>query len=160
MRNGVDRKPPTESRVGTNLDTQAEISAFEESNPPQTATSGTVTERPLVVIIRGMKRKLSPKVIEHLKATGPKRMDVWDTVLQCFGVRVSPGGRKTWFVIVRVDGRQKRVSIGTYPAITLAEARAQAHRIIRDAQLGIFDDDQQTDPPPTEVVRLEVWLFA
>jgi len=32
-------------------------------------------------------------------------MDVWDTVLQCFGVRVSPSGRKTWFVIVRVDGR-------------------------------------------------------
>ena len=94
-----------------------------------------------------MRRKLSPKVVEHLKASGPKRMDVWDTVLQCFGVRVSPGGRKTWFVIVRVDGRQKRVSLGTYPAITLAEARAEARKIIRDAQLGVFNDDQDTSCP-------------
>ena len=75
-----------------------------------------------------MRRKLSPKIVEHLKAPGPKRMDAWDTVLQCFGVRVSPSGRRTWFLIVRVDGRQKRVSIGTYPAISLAEARAKARK--------------------------------
>ena len=31
-------------------------------------------------------------------------------------------------MIVRVDGRQKRVSIGTYPAISLAEARAEARK--------------------------------
>ena len=86
-----------------------------------------------------MRRKLSPKLIEHLKAPGPKRMDVWDTVLQCFGVRVSPSGRKTWFVIVRVDGQQKRITIGTYPAVSLAEARTEARKIIRDAQLGLLN---------------------
>ena len=42
-------------------------------------------------------------------------MDVWDIVLQGFGVRVSPTQRKSWFVIVRVNGRQKRITIGTYP---------------------------------------------
>jgi hypothetical protein len=36
-----------------------------------------------------MKRKLTSKTVEHLKALGPKRLDVWDTVLQGFGVRVS-----------------------------------------------------------------------
>jgi len=35
-----------------------------------------------------MKRKLAPKIIEYLKAPGPKRLDVWDTILQGFGVRV------------------------------------------------------------------------
>lgn len=69
-----------------------------------------------------MKQKLSPKLVEHLKAPGPKRMDVWDSILQCFGVSVSPGGRKSWIVIARVDGRQKRVTIGTYPAVSLAAA--------------------------------------
>jgi Arm domain-containing DNA-binding protein len=44
-------------------------------------------------------------------------------------------------------GRQKRVSLGTYPAITLAEARAEARKIIRDAQLGVFNDDQDTSCP-------------
>jgi hypothetical protein len=44
-----------------------------------------------------MRRKLAPKIIEYLKAPGPKRLDVWDTVLQGFGIRVSPSGRKAWF---------------------------------------------------------------
>jgi Arm DNA-binding domain len=91
-----------------------------------------------------MRRKLAPKIIEHLKTPGPKRMDVWDTVLQCFGVRISPGSRKTWFVTVRVGGRQKRVTIGTYPAISLAEARGEARMIIGDAQLGMFGDSKKS----------------
>ena len=91
-----------------------------------------------------MRRKLSPKLIEHLKSPGPKRMDVWDTVLQCFGLRISPTGRKAWFVIVRLDGRQKRVTIGTYPAVSLAETRAEARKIIRDAQLGMLCDSDRS----------------
>ena len=47
----------------------------------------------LIVIIRGMRRKLSPKLAEHLKTPGSKRVDAWDTVLQCFGVRVSASGQ-------------------------------------------------------------------
>jgi hypothetical protein len=39
---------------------------------------------------------------------------------------VSPTGRKVWFVVTRVGDRQKRVTIGTYPAISLAEARDEA----------------------------------
>ena len=85
-----------------------------------------------------MRRKLAPKFVEHLTAPSAKRLEVWDTVLQCFGLRVSPAGRKVWFVIVRVQGRQQRRTIGTYPAISLAEARDQARKIIRDAQLGLL----------------------
>jgi integrase len=108
-----------------------------------------------------MRAKLSPKLIEHLKAPGPKRLDAWDIVLQCFGVRVSPGGRKTWFVIVRIDGRQKRVTIGTYPAISLAEARTEARKIVRDAQLGILSDSEES-PALTlgETVPLFIQLYA
>ena len=91
-----------------------------------------------------MRAKLSPKLVEHLKAPGPKRLDAWDTVLQCFGVRVSPTKRKTWFVIVRADGRQKRITIGTYPAISLAEARVEARKIVRDAQLGVLSDCKES----------------
>lgn len=67
--------------------------------------------------------KVDPKVVEFLSAPSPKRADIWDTVLQGFGVRVSPTGRKAWFVMVRPDGQPKRVTIGTYPAISLADAR-------------------------------------
>jgi hypothetical protein len=108
-----------------------------------------------------MRKKLSPKLVEHLKAPGPKRLDVWDTVLQGFGVRASPAGRKSWFVIVRVEGRQKRITIGTYPAISLAEARGEARKIIRDAQLGVLIDDKES-PALTlgDTVPLFIQLYA
>ena len=108
-----------------------------------------------------MRAKLSPKRVDYLKAPGPKRLDVWDTVLQGFGVRVSPAGRKSWFVIVRVNGCQKRVTIGTYPAISLAEARGEARKIIRDAQLGVLAD-QHESPALTlgETVPLFIQLYA
>ena len=135
--------------------------AARRSNPPQPATPRTVTERRLVVIISRMRKKLAPKIIDHLKAPGPKRMDVWDTVLQGFGVWVSPAGRKSWFVIVRVGGRQKRVTIGTYPAVSLAEARAEARTIIRDAQLGVLTDPQKAPALGLgEIIPLFVQLYA
>ena len=82
-----------------------------------------------------MRRKLAPKIIEHLKTPGPKRLEVWDTVLQGFGICVATTGRKVWFVVARVGDRQKRITIGTYPAISLAEARDEARKLIRNAQL-------------------------
>jgi integrase len=120
-----------------------------------------VTERRLIVIMRRMRRKLSPKLVEHIKALGPKRLDVWDTVLQCFGVRISPSGRKTWFVVARVDGRQKRITIGTYPAVSLAEARTEARKIIRDAQLGVLSRAPEA-PALTlgDTVPLFIQLYA
>jgi hypothetical protein len=72
-----------------------------------------------------------------------------DTVLQGFGVRVSTTGRKAWFVVSRVGDRQKRVTIGTYPAISLAEARGEARKLIRNAQLGVAED-----PPASPTVTL------
>jgi len=86
-----------------------------------------------------MKRKLTAKALEYLHAPGSKRLDVWDTVLQGFGVRVSPTGRKVWSVVVRPDGAPRRITIGTYPAISLAQARQAAGKIIADVQLGVFD---------------------
>ena len=51
-------------------------------------------------------------------------------------MRVSPTGRKVWFVIVREQCHVKRITIGTYPAISLAEAREKAGKFIRNARLG------------------------
>jgi integrase len=108
-----------------------------------------------------MRRKLAPKIIEHLKAPGPKRLEVWDTVLQGFGVRVSTTGRKVWFVVTRVGDRQKRVTIGTYPAVSLAEARDEARKLIRNAQLGMAEDPP-TSPTLTlgEAIPLFINLYA
>jgi hypothetical protein len=111
-------------------------------------------------MIRRMRKKLAPKLIEYLKAPSSRRIDVWDTVLQGFGVRVSPTGRKVWFVMVRPDRRQRRATIGTYPAVSLAEAREQARQIIRDAQLGMIKEIPVATPTLGETVPEFIRLYA
>ena len=54
------------------------------------------------------------------------RTDFWDRRLPGFGVRISPNGRKVFMTMVRQEGRQRRLSLGTYPQISLADARDKA----------------------------------
>jgi integrase len=108
-----------------------------------------------------MKRKLTPKTVEHLKAEGRRRLEVWDTVLPGFGIRIYQARRKVWFVIARVKGRQRRFTIGTYPVLALGDARTKARKVLRDVQMGIYDESPA--PPSTtfgEAVALFVSLYA
>ena len=43
-----------------------------------------------------------------------------------FGVRVSAQGRKSWVLRYRTNGRQRRLTLGTFPSLGLAAARASA----------------------------------
>ncbi len=65
-----------------------------------------------------------------------------------FALRVSETGVKSYVVRVRVDGRQRRLTIGSATPgmagyLTLAEARAKAHELRGKAKQGI-------DPSPTK----------
>lgn len=54
-----------------------------------------------------------------------------------FGVRITPPrGTKSFFVIYSINGRRKRMTLGRYPVLSLAKAKAQAFDIIRQAQAG------------------------
>src|SRR5689334_5574396 len=108
-----------------------------------------------------MKRKLTPKTVEHLKTEGRRRLEVWDTTLPGFGIRVYQTGRKVWFAIARVRGRQRRFTIGTYPVLALGDARDKARKVLRDVQMGLCDES----PAPAsttlgEAVGLFVSLYA
>lgn len=61
-----------------------------------------------------------------------KQTDYWDTKLPAFGVRVSPGGTKTF--ILNQD--KARRTIGRYGVISLSEARTEAKRLMADRTLG------------------------
>jgi integrase len=71
--------------------------------------------------------KFTDRFISSLKP-GTKREDVWDAALPSFGIRLAPSGRKTWIVALRRPGNKSssRVSLGRYPEMSLAEARAKA----------------------------------
>ena len=54
---------------------------------------------------------------------GKRIREYWDIDLPGFGLRVNPGGRRTWFVLFRQRGRLRRVSLGTSRDISPATAR-------------------------------------
>src|SRR5665213_4440294 len=58
--------------------------------------------------------------------------DYWDLKFPAFGVRVSPGGTKT-FVL---NQNKTRRTIGRYPDISLSQARTEARRLVAEKTLG------------------------
>lgn len=45
------------------------------------------------------------------------------------GVRISPKGKITFQLRYRYDGKPKRLDLGSYPLMSLKEARTEAHRL-------------------------------
>ena len=82
--------------------------------------------------------KLTDKVLSKKPPSSDiRQVEFWDTMLPGFGVRIGHGGRRAFMMMTRVDGRQRRYTVGTYPAMSLADAREQARKIMRDAAKGI-----------------------
>lgn len=71
----------------------------------------------------------------------------WDTKINKFGVRVSHTGRKTFFVMYRVDGSNKtrRYTIGTFPEISLHDARNKAREVHYKASKGIDPKEEEQE---------------
>lgn len=61
-----------------------------------------------------------------LDPSQPLQVDYFERKTPGFGLRVSREGRKSWFVMYRHGGRKRRLTLGTYPALSLADARAKA----------------------------------
>jgi len=54
-----------------------------------------------------------------------------------FGIRVSPKGKKTWFMMYKNEaGKIKRFTLGTYPALSLKDARAKANNKMTEVREG------------------------
>ncbi len=80
---------------------------------------------------------LTQRGIEALKNPDSARIDYWDGTLKNFGLRVTADGRKTFIVRYRASGRRRRITVGTYPLMSLADARESAKKILGGVQLGI-----------------------
>lgn len=62
----------------------------------------------------------------------------WDGRLKGFGLRVLPSGAKSWIILYRVPTRRwaRKLTIGTYPKLSLAKARKRAKDDLAKAALG------------------------
>ncbi|AEP10385.1 tyrosine-type recombinase/integrase [Micavibrio aeruginosavorus] len=98
-----------------------------------------------------MRCVLTDKKIASIKAD-LKRQELWDLSLPGFGMRVAKGGQKTFFVMCRDKGRQRRISLGRYPIITLAEARDAARDKLRLISQGLSLEDKKPEVMTVEQV--------
>jgi hypothetical protein len=90
------------------------------------------------------KIKLTQRTVETLKAPATGRSEYRDEFLANFVLRVTAAGRKTYTYLYRFQGEQKRAEIGTFPPLTLGEARDMARQIWAEIQRG--SDPQDTLP--------------
>jgi integrase len=78
-------------------------------------------------------QKLTKKLVDTLDAPARDAI-VWDSELAGFGLRLRPGGSKTFIVQYRVGGGRsgtpRRFTVGRYGVFTVEEARSEAKKVL------------------------------
>ena len=69
------------------------------------------------------RRALTAIVVERIKPPARGQVEIFDRGYPGFALRVSYGGGKAWSMFYRHGGKLRRLTLGLYPAMGLAEAR-------------------------------------
>ena len=83
-----------------------------------------------------MKRKLTTKFIEGQKPDPSKRLDIRDDLMPGLVLRISTSGTKTFCLHKRINGKMRRLTIGRFPVLSLAEARERVRQVLYDIETG------------------------
>jgi integrase len=78
------------------------------------------------------KRTLTVAAVERIKAPKEGQVDFTDRGYPGLALRVSYGGAKSFVILYNISGRQRRLTLGQYPAMTLLDAR-DAWRVARQS---------------------------
>jgi len=81
-------------------------------------------------------KRLTALFVENARAVGGDRVEYADEVTSGLHLRVGNNGHKSWSAVFRIGGRKGRMTLGTYPALSLADARTAALAVIAKAQAG------------------------
>jgi integrase len=89
--------------------------------------------------------KLDAKMVASRKAPKSGRLELWDTLLPAFALRITDKNARTFSIMYRspVDGRQRRLKIGDARLISLGEAREAARDALRKVAHGIDPADER-----------------
>ncbi len=104
-----------------------------------------------------MAEKLTARRIDAIRPIPGKRIELWDSAFSAdtslpgtFGLRVTETGAKSWQVMFRVQQpsgamKQRRMAIGTYPAISLSDAREKAREALLMVGRGVDPAEHHKD---------------
>ena len=79
---------------------------------------------------------LSDRKVARMRPPKTGRLDLWDEEMPGFGLRISPAGRRSWQVMYRIEGRKRRLTLGTFPALPLDVARDAARATFKQIAKG------------------------
>ncbi len=96
--------------------------------------------------------KLTKRVVDLTRHPTEGQVFVRDTELKCFALRITPGC-KTFIVEKKIDGRAKRMTLGTFPSITVEQARKLAQE-----KIGLIASGR--DPSAEKQARRHAPTFA
>jgi len=82
-----------------------------------------------------VRKRLTDRFLRSVTTTGTQA-DYWDETLTGFGLRVSAKGKKTFQIYYRHNRLQRRMVLGPYPVLSLAQARKHAKDLLADATKG------------------------
>ncbi len=85
--------------------------------------------------------KLTDTVVRNIKPAGVQQ-EIPDSAYPGLYLRVMPTGSKSWAVRYRADGFHRRMTLGRYPKVSLADARKRAGDIADQVERG---NDPQAD---------------
>ena len=80
--------------------------------------------------------KLSDKEVRTLAAPASGYVITYDTEVKGFGARTTAAGAKSFVLNYRVNGRERRITIGSFPDWGVAAAREQAKSLKRRIDIG------------------------
>lgn len=104
------------------------------------------------------RQKLTKTVVD--KATVPVDKDqvfIRDTELKGFALRITRSGSKAFVVEKRVEGKNRRSTLGVYPQITVEQARRKAMESLGKMSFGVdITEEKRADRSRAEQERITV----
>ena len=101
-----------------------------------------------------MAKALTTKWVEALKPTQTRR-EIPDPALTGLYLVVQPSGAKSWAVRYRYAGKPKKLTLGKWPIMGVADARAAASEAIEAVERG---DDPSAAKKSAKAARIEAQL--
>lgn len=102
-----------------------------------------------------MARALTTKAVEALKPDADRRQEIPDPALSGLYLVVQPSGAKSWAVRYRHAGKPKKLTLGKWPLMGVADARAAASEAIDQIEHG---KDPSAAKKRTKAAKLEAQL--
>ena len=83
-----------------------------------------------------MAARITDKLVRDLQCPAQSNRIAYDAEVKGFGVRVTAADARAFVLNYRLDGRERRYTIGAYPDWSVAAAREEARRLKREVDQG------------------------